>query len=387
MSLDSARFVEWRHALHGIPETAFTESATSAYIAEQLRALGLDVDTGIGGTGVVGTLRSGQGDRCIALRADMDGLPLDERGERPYASRHPNRMHACGHDGHMAMLLGAAATLAAEGGFSGAVRFLFQPAEEPGRGAQAMLDAGLLDRLPFDEVYGLHNIPGIAAGRIHVRSGAIMASEDNFTITVTGVGGHASAPHLVVDPLVAGAQVVTALQSIVSRSIDPLEPVVVSCTGFTTDGARNAIPGRAVITGDTRTFSADASASVERRMREICSGIGLTTGTSIDVEYTREFAPTVNDAGCATAVADAARTAVGAEHVDADCAPITASEDFGVFTRAVPGAFAFIGNGEVGGPGGVPLHSRDYDFNDGILGVGVAFYVQLVRDRLSGRTP
>lgn len=380
--LDPGQPLRWRHDLHRIPETAFTEQTTSDYVAGVLATWGIEVQRGLGGTGLVGSLQRGNSSRTIALRADMDALPLEERTGLPYTSQHPGRMHACGHDGHMAMLLGAAARLSGEGDFDGTVRFLFQPAEEPGRGAQAMLDDGLLQRLPFDEVYGLHNIPGIPAGHLHTRAGAVMASEDNFTITVTGVGGHASRPHLVVDPLVTGAQIVTALQGIVSRSTDPLQAVVVSCTEFVTDGARNAIPGTVVIRGDVRTFDDGARTTVEHRMRQICSGVAAAAGASIDVVYTHEFEPTVNSALCATAAVAAATAVVGDERVDADCPPITASEDFGVLARAVPGCFTFIGNGVEGGPGGVTLHSRDYDFNDAILPIGIDFYVRLVRDRL-----
>jgi hippurate hydrolase len=221
---------------------AFTEHETSAYVAAVLRELGFEVATGIGGTGVVGSLTRGTSGRVVGLRSELDALPISEESGVEYASTHPGNMHACGHDGHMAVLLGAAAVLAEAGGFDGTVRAIFQPAEEPGRGAQAMLDDGLLERFPLDSVYALHNLPGAPAGHLHTRPGPVMASEDNFVIHVSGRGGHASAPHLVIDPLVISAEVVVALQHVVARSVDPVRTAVLSCTDLRTDGARNAIP-------------------------------------------------------------------------------------------------------------------------------------------------
>jgi amidohydrolase len=382
----AARLRGWRHDLHQIPETAFAEHATSDYLAGVLTSLGYDVAQGIGGTGVVGSLRRGQAghtgqtSQAIGLRADMDGLPLEEHGSLPYKSRHPGVMHACGHDGHMAMVLGAAAELAAGGGFDGTVRAVFQPAEEPGRGAQAMLDDGLLDQFPVGALYGLHNLPGLATGHFGTRPGAIMASEDNFEIRITGRGGHAARPHMVIDTIVVGAEIVLALQSIVARSVDPAQPAVVSCTQFTTDGARNAIPGQAVISGDTRSFDPAVQALLEDRIRAVSQGICAAHGATCAVSYSHEFAPTVNDPGCTTTAVQAAAAALGAERVDADCPPVMPSEDFGVFARAVPACFAFLGTGT--GTGAAPLHSRDYDFNDDCLQAGVDYYVQLVRSVL-----
>ena len=254
--LDS-RLRQWRHHLHQHPETAFAEHATSDYVASALEDLGFEVTRSVGGTGVVGSLTRGTSRRAIGLRADMDALPLQEASGHAYSSCNPGTMHACGHDGHMAMVLGAAARLAADGDFDGTVRAVFQPAEEPGRGAQAMMDDGLLDRFPIDAMYGLHNLPGLPAGHIHTRAGAIMASEDNFEIRVVGRGGHAARPQMVIDPLLIGAEIVLGLQSIVSRNVDPVGSAVLSCTDFQTDGARNAIPGQVRITGDTRSFDPD----------------------------------------------------------------------------------------------------------------------------------
>ncbi|WP_207619237.1 amidohydrolase [Nocardioides sp. IC4_145] len=372
----------WRHHLHRIPETAFTEHRTSAYVAGVLTGLGYGVTTGIGGTGLVGSLTRGASGRAVALRAELDALRIEEHSGVEYTSTHPGAMHACGHDGHMAMLLGAAARLAEEGGFDGTVRVLFQPAEEPGRGAQAMIDDGLLDRFPVDSVYAIHNIPGFRAGQLLTRTGPIMASEDDFVIRVVGRGGHASAPHLVIDPLVVAAEIIVALQTVVARSISPTDTAVLSCTDVVTDGARNAIPTHVTISGDTRSFDPAAQAVLERRVRQISAGVAAAHGATVDVQYTHEFTPTVNDPGCVATAERAASTALGGEQVDAHADPIMASEDFGVLASHVPGCLVLLGNGAEPGAGGVPLHSHDYVFNDAILENGVDFYVELVRDVL-----
>jgi hippurate hydrolase len=323
----------------------------------------------------------------IGLRADMDALAMSERAPgRPHASIHPGCMHACGHDGHMAMLLGAAQLLARRRDFDGTVRFVFQPAEEHGRGAAAMLADGLLSRFPMDEVYGLHNIPGLPAGHIATRVGGIMASEDNFVIRITGRGGHAARPHLAVDPLVIGAEIVLALQTIVARSVDPRSSAVVSCTEFHTDGIRNAIPTEVVIKGDTRSDTPEVQALLEQRLRRLCEGICSAHGARCSVEYTHEFAPTVNWAQCVPVAVQAARAVVGEARVDADTPPMMISEDFGSFLRALPGAFVFIGNGAGDDAGSTPLHNAGYDFNDAILPVGARYFAELVRVRLPRAT-
>jgi hippurate hydrolase len=366
--------VRWRRDLHRIPELGLQEHRTGDYLAAELAALGLHVVRGVGGTGLVATLRGDRPGPAIGLRADMDGLPLTERGDRAYRSRHDGVMHACGHDGHMAMLLGAAQVLAAEGGFGGTVHCIFQPAEEHGRGAKAMIADGLFERFPVEAMYGLHNMPGHPAGALGTRVGPIMAGEDNFEIRIAGRGGHAARPQLVVDPIVVAAELVLALQTIVSRSIDPADPAVVSCTEITTDGARNAIPGAAVIRGDTRSFSPAVRALIERRIRELSAGITAAHGATAAVTYTHEFEPTVNTAPQTAAAVAAARATVPAQRVDADVPPWTASEDFGVFLRAVPGCFALLGTGP-----GPSLHSPEYDFNDDVLDIGVRYFVNLVR--------
>jgi len=378
-----AGWVRWRHDFHRFPETGFNEHRTADRVAQVLQLLGLDVHRGIGGTGLVASLTVGSGTGMIGLRADMDALAMGEAApDRTHASTNAGCMHACGHDGHMAMLLGAAQLLAQRRDFDGTVRFVFQPAEEHGRGAAAMLADGLLQRFPMDEIYGAHNIPGLPAGHFATRVGALMASEDNFTITITGRGGHAARPQMVIDPLVIGAEIVLALQTIVARSVDPRQSAVVSCTGFTTDGIRNAIPGTVVITGDTRSDSPTVQALLEARMRALCEGICAAHGATCTVAYTHEFAPTVNWPHCVPVAVRAAQAVVGADRVDANTPPLMASEDFGCFLQHIPGAFVFIGNGDGDSPGAVPLHNAAYDFNDALLPLGARWFAELVRQRL-----
>lgn len=382
-SLDE-QLVRWRHHLHRFPETGFNEHRTADYLAQVLQLMGLDVQRGIGGTGIVATLRSGEGGPSIGLRADMDALAITEVADgRSHASTVPGCMHACGHDGHMAMLLGAAELLRRERDWRGTVRFIFQPAEEHGRGAAAMMADGLFERFPVDEIYGAHNLPGLPAGHIATRVGGIMASEDNFVIRITGRGGHAARPHMAVDPLVVGAEIVLALQTIVARSIDPSDSAVVSCTEFTTDGIRNALPTHVTIRGDTRSYTPEVQALLERRMRTLCDGISRAHGAQCEVEYTHEFAPTVNWPQCVPVAVAAATAVVGAAQVDDQVAPLMISEDFGAFLRVVPGAFVFIGNGVGDAPGGVPLHNARYDFNDAVLPVGARYFATLARQRLA----
>ena len=376
MSLSHDQLIAWRHDLHRNPEFGFDEHRTARFVADQLRALGMDVTEGVGGTGVVATLRRGSSNRAIALRADMDALRITEATGLPHASRSPGLMHACGHDGHTVMLLGAAALLAHEGGFDGTIRFVFQPAEEWGRGAQAMLDDGLMTRFPFDEVFGLHNMPGLPLGHLETRAGAIMSAEDIFEITLTGQGGHASRPHTIREAMVPACALVLELQTIVSRRLDPGATAVVSVTELLTDGTRNALPGTARILGDARSFTPQVSARIEAEMRRIAQGVAAAHGLEMQLGYSREFVPLVNDSALAEAVLDAARPVSVATGTRA--APMTASEDFARFLDHVPGCFAFIGNGETS----APLHAPNYDFNDAALAHGLQVHAAIARARL-----
>lgn len=369
----------WRHSFHATPEFGFEEKDTAARIAATLRELGLDeVVEGVGGTGVVGTLRKGTSNRVVALRADMDALRISEQGSKSYKSTKPGIMHACGHDGHIAMLLGAAKLLTEDGDFDGTVRFIFQPAEEWGQGAVTMLDDGLMEKFPFDEIYGLHNMPGYPVGQFLTRPGAIMSAEDNFKITLRGRGGHASRPHTTNETMVAACALVTNLQTIVSRRLNPNAVAVVSVTEITTDGTRNALPGFSQILGDVRSFDTSVSASIEEQMRIISEGTALAHNLEVEVDYTNEFIPLINDAVITEEALAAARTVFGDGGVLISEEPITASEDFSHYLNHVPGCFAFIGNGE----DSPPLHSPNYDFNDAALIGGSRFFTEVVQRRL-----
>ncbi|TBX28603.1 M20 aminoacylase family protein [Nioella sediminis] len=371
-----AQMTHWRHDLHRHPEFGFEETRTAAFVADTLRGLGLEVAEGIGGTGVVGTLKRGTSNRAIALRADMDALRITETTGADYASQTPGTMHACGHDGHTAMLLGAARMLAEEGGFDGTIRFLFQPAEEWGQGALAMLTDGLMERFPFDEVYGLHNMPGLPIGHFETRPGPIMSAEDIFEITLTGQGGHASSPHWGREVMVPACALVMDLQTIVSRRIAPTQTAVVSVTELITDGTRNALPGHARILGDARSFSPEVSAKIEEEMRRIVAGIATQYGVEAQVRYDREFVPTINDPELADAMMQCAAPISAVTQTRPD--PMTGSEDFARFLTHVPGCFAFIGNGE----SSAPLHAPDYDFNDAALIHGAQVHAAIARARL-----
>lgn len=369
----------WRRQLHANPEFGFEEKQTAAFVAAKLREFGLDdVAEGVGGTGVVGTLTRGSGNRSIALRADMDALRIAEQGEHAHRSRSPGVMHACGHDGHTTMLLGAAKLLAAEGGFDGTVRFLFQPAEEWGKGALAMLADGLLERFPFEEIYGLHNAPGLAVGRFKTRAGPFMSAEDNFEIVLRGVGGHAARPHSGNEVLVAACALVTNLQTIVSRRLSPTDIGVVSVTELLTDGTRNALPGLARILGDARSFRPEISAEIEKQMGVIVEGTALAYNVTAELSYTREFVPLVNDEALVQEALTAARTVFGGDGVAIAREPMTGSEDFARLLEHVPGCFAYVGNGEASSP----LHNPTYDFNDEGLIHGARFHAAITRQRL-----
>lgn len=369
---------EWRRELHRHPEFGFEEKRTATFVAERLRSFGIEVVEGVGGTGVVGTLARGTSHRAIALRADMDALRITETSQAEWASSNPGTMHACGHDGHTAMLLGAAKLLADEGGFDGTVRFLFQPAEEWGKGALAMLGDGLMERFPFDEIYGIHNMPGDGIGVFRTRPGPFMSAEDNFEIELRGLGGHASRPHSGNEVMVAACSLVVNLQTIVARRLDPTDIAVVSVTELLTDGTRNALPGTARILGDARSFRPDVSAEIEKQLRIIADGTARTHNVQVRVGYTREFVPLVNSEMLAREALAAAAQVFGEQNVAFSEGPITASEDFARFLEHAPGCFVTLGNGTTS----KPLHNPGYDFNDDGLIHGARFHAAIVRQRL-----
>ena len=370
------RLTDLRRDLHRRPELGFQEDRTRTVVADQLRALGLEVHEG---AGIVGVLRAGHGNRAIALRADMDALPIREATRHDYRSQNDGVMHACGHDGHMAMLLGAAERLSKDADFDGTVVFLFQPNEEHGLGARAMIDEGVLERFPVDEIYAIHNFPGAPLGQVLTRPGLICSSESLFEITITGQGGHASMPQVGVDAITVAAELVQALQTIVSRKLAPGAGAVVSVTEILTDGQRNVLPGHVTLKGDARARGGQDRAAIERFMRQIASGIAAAHGVSIEVTFDTEFIETMNADAPTEAVIRAAR-AIGLDTIP-DCQPMSFSEDFAHFCAAVPGCFLLLGNG-TDGAHGQPLHAADYDFNDALLPIGTALWAQLVRDRL-----
>ncbi|HRO35544.1 M20 aminoacylase family protein [Thauera sp.] len=371
-----------RRDIHAHPELAFEEHRTAELVARHLEALGIETHRGVGGTGVVGVVRGRRGLRAIGLRADMDALPITERNEFPHKSTIQGCMHACGHDGHTTMLLGAAEALAARRDFDGTVYLIFQPAEEGEGGAPAMIADGLFERFPMEAVFGMHNWPGMEAGTFAIHSGPVMASADRFDIRFTGVGAHAAMPHLGVDPVVAGAAFVQAAQTLVSRVLDPIDAGVVSVTQFHAGEAYNVIPDRAELCGTVRTFSAEVRDRLERGLRQVAEGIAQSHGVEVDFQFRRGYPPTVNTAAEAALCAEAARVVAGAGRVFTDRRPSMGAEDFAYFLEEKPGAYVWIGNGP--GEGGCMLHNPNYDFNDEVLPAGVAYWCALVQRLLGG---
>jgi hippurate hydrolase len=381
MNKSNENWIGWRRDIHRHPELGFGEARTSAVVAERLESFGIETHTGIGGTGVVGVLRRGSGTRSIGLRADIDALPIQEANEFDHRSVNDGRFHGCGHDGHTAMLLAAAETLAAAESIDGTVNFIFQPNEENGLGALAMMDDGLFERFDVDAVYGMHNMPGIPAGHFAVRKGPMMTFEDNFVISIRGLGGHASMPNRTRDPVFVAAEIISALQTIVARSLNPMDSGVVSVTEVHTDGARNVIPSNVTIKGDTRGLSDHVQALIEKRMREIVINIGKAHNVDVTLDYSHEFI-VLNNSDAETDVAiKAAVDTVGEDRVVPDCEPAACSEDFAQMLRAKPGCYLLIGNG-TDGHHGRPLHNPGYDFNDDVLATGAAYWVRLVENVL-----
>ena len=373
----------WRRTLHQQPELMYDVEGTAAFVAERLREFGCDeVVTGLGRTGVVGVIRgagpAGTGDlMAIGLRADMDALPIVEATGLPYASKVPGKMHACGHDGHTAMLLGAARYLAETRNFAGDAVMIFQPAEEGGAGAAAMIDDGLMERFGIEQVYGMHNGPGIPVGAFAISPGPVMAATDAIDIRIEGHGGHAARPHLCVDPVLAGAQLITALQGVVSRNVDPFEAAVLSMCEFHAGNARNVIPQYAELKGTVRTMTAEVRDMVEQRVRDVVAGVAQVTGTRIELTYERGYPVLVNHIAETDVAIQVARDIAGEANV-VPLPPLMGAEDFAYMLEKRPGAFVFIGNGDSAG-----LHHPAYDFNDEAIVYGTSYWVRLVETQLA----
>ena len=377
--------MEWRHEIHRQPELGFEETSTAATVAKLLGEWGIEMHQGIGGTGVVGVLKRGCNGRMIGLRADMDALRITEQNTFEHRSQVAGKMHACGHDGHTAMLLGAAKHLATKGEFSGAAVFIFQPAEEHGKGAKAMIADGLFKQFPVQDVYAIHNFPSVPKGKFIAVPGPTMASEDNFEIVINGIGHHAAMPHRGVDPIVVASQIILALQTVVSRSLNPAQGGVISVTEVITNGTVNVVPETVILRGDTRSFTTDIQSLIESGIKRIAKGICAANGISCDVRYDKVFDATVNtpvETAIATRVAE---MAVGAENVSSEFEVPMTSEDFAFMLHEKPGCYLLLGNdGE--GPGGCGLHNPNYDFNDEILTAGADFWIKLVETELTTKS-
>jgi len=370
----------WRQDLHRHPELRYQEHRTAATVAETLRGLGADeVVTGLGRTGVVAVIRGAKGDsgKVVALRADMDALPIEEANDLPYRSQTPGVMHACGHDGHTAMLLGAARYLAETRNFAGTAVLVFQPAEEGGAGAKAMIEDGLLERFGIQEVYGMHNMPGLPVGDFAIRPGPIMAAADRIRIEIEGLGGHAAKPHQCVDTVLVGAAIVQALQSIASRNVDPLESAVVSITQFQAGNAGNVIPQTAELIGTARALTPEIRDLVESRMGRIVEQVAAAYGAKARLHYTRDYPVTTNHPSETAIAVGVAGEVSGGSRVDAQAPPVMGAEDFSFMLEKRPGAFIFIGNGD-----SANLHHPSYDFNDEVIPVGVSYWARLVETRM-----
>jgi len=374
----------WRRDIHAHPELGFEEQRTSDLVAEQLAGFGIEVHRGVGKTGVVGVLRVGNSHRSIGLRADMDALPILEANRFDHRSRHDGRMHACGHDGHTTMLLGAARYLAETRQFDGTINFIFQPAEEGLGGAAAMIKDGLFERFPCDAVFGMHNRPGLDVGKFQIRTGAMMAGGAYFDIAITGKGAHGARPESGIDPVLVGAHIATALQSIVARNVKPTDTAVVSVTQIHGGDAYNVIPQTAALRGTVRTFSQATMALVERNMGRLASSIAAGFGATAALDFRRLFAPLVNDATETAFIADTAAELVGEANVNRNANVVMASEDFSFMLERRPGAYIQIGNGA--GEGACEVHNPSYDFNDAALPFGASLFVRLAEKKLERMT-
>ena len=372
---------EWRRDLHAHPELRYDVHRTAASVADRLKSFGCDeVVPGIGRTGVVGVIRGRKpGKKVVGLRADMDALPIEEETGLPYQSTVPGKMHACGHDGHTAMLLGAAKYLAETRNFAGTAVVIFQPAEEGGAGAAAMIKDGLISRFGIDEVYGMHNYPGLAVGEFAIRPGPMMAAADHIEIALEGKGGHAARPHLAIDTILVGAQIINQLQSIVARNVDPLESAVVSICMFQAGHTDNVIPQHAKLRGTARSLTPQVRELLHQRIAEVIDGTARLYGASAKITYTNGYPVVVNHERQTAFAADVAREIAGSDKVDTDVAPVMGAEDFAFMLQERPGAFIFVGNGDSAG-----LHHPAYDFNDETIPVGTSYWVRLAETALKG---
>ncbi len=382
LAAEQEEMTAWRRDIHAHPELGFEEHRTSALVAEKLRSWGLEVTTGVGRTGVVGTLRVGNSTRAIGLRADMDALPIPEANGFAHRSTSPGVMHACGHDGHTTMLLGAARHLSRTRDFEGCVHFIFQPAEEGIGGAQAMLADGLFEKFPCESVYGMHNRPGLAVGKFSSRPGAMMAGGALFDITVHGKGAHGGRPQSGIDPVMVAAHIATAAQTIVSRNADPREVAVLSITAITCAESYNVIPHTAHMKGTARTFSTPTMELIRDNLARVATGVAAAMGAEAEVDFRIVFAPLVNAGDEFRAACAAAALVVGDERVDRNGDTISASDDFSFMMNVVPGAYVIIGQGVADRPGS-DWHHPGYDFNDEILPLGASYWVNLVETRLA----
>jgi hippurate hydrolase len=371
----------WRRDIHAHPELGFEEQRTSDLVAAQLKAFGVEVHRGIGKTGVVGVLRAGSGKRAVGLRADMDCLPIQEANQFAHRSKHDGRMHACGHDGHTTMLLGAARYLAESRNFDGTVNFIFQPAEEGIGGAKAMIDDGLFKRFPCEAIFGMHNRPGMPLGKFAVRSGPMMAGGAFFDVDIEGLGAHGARPEAGVDSVLVAAHVTAALQSIVARNVRPVDTAVLSVTQIHSGNAYNVIPQTARLSGTVRAFSSEVMALIGKNLARVAEGVAAGFGAKAKTDFRVIFPPTINDAREADYAAGICAEIVGAGSVKRDPALIMASEDFSFMLNEVPGCYINLGNGD--GEGACEVHNPSYDFNDGALPYGASFFARLVEKRLA----
>ncbi|MCG5076785.1 M20 aminoacylase family protein [Paraburkholderia tagetis] len=376
----SSEMIQLRQQIHAHPELGYEEFMTSDLVAERLAQWGYEVHRGLAGTGVVGTLKGGTGARRIGLRADMDALPVQEQTGLPYASRHAGKMHACGHDGHTAMLLAAARHLAQTRSFNGTLNLFFQPAEEGFAGARRMLEDGVLERFPCDAVFAMHNMPGHPAGQFGFRAGAFMASADEVAVRVTGLGGHGAMPHKTVDPVVVCAAIVFALQTIVSRNVAPLDTAVITVGAIHAGEASNVIPDEARMAISVRALNPNVRDELERRIKEVIAAQAAVYGARAEVTYEASYPVLVNDARMTAFAEKVARDWVGDAGMIADLQPLTGSEDFAWFLQRCPGCYLIIGNGD--GEGSCMVHNPGYDFNDNILMTGASYWTRLVENFL-----